>query len=78
MRPPCRSAKCKAEAVVFAHWPSAKGPVMACLPCASRALHTAEVMGFKLPLQPIDEEARAILLEELHAHQARVMLGSDE
>lgn len=51
---------------------------MACLPCASRALHTAEVMGFKLPLQPIDEEARAILLEELHAHQARVMLGSDE
>ncbi len=71
MGTPC---KCGAPALVFAHWPSASGPTACCLPCGSRAFEIARVMGFALPLQPVDAAARVALLEELSAHHARERL----
>ncbi len=41
-------------AFVAVYWPSGDGPIGMCVLCAARAAHIAQVMGFKLPVGPLD------------------------
>ncbi|KKL79497.1 hypothetical protein LCGC14_2014280 [marine sediment metagenome] len=67
----CCQDGCGVPAHLAVYWPSSKGPYAMCLPHAEWAHHVADVMGFKLPLGPIDP-----LLEPL-AKEVEETLGNE-
>ena len=62
----CCQDGCDTPAHLAVYWPSLDGPVLMCPSHAATAHHVADVMGFKLPLGPLDPllEPLAIEVEE--------------
>ena len=54
----CSAHQCPREAVLVVHKPG-KEPMPMCLPCACKALHVADVMGFELQASPLAVAERA-------------------
>ena len=73
VRPRCTTKGCGEEAVVRAYWPGQT--VIACFVHGAMAHQTASAMGFELKLEPVDEVARAQLVERLAAYRAITRLG---
>lgn len=52
----CGSSKCDGVAIAKVYWPGSE-PIPMCEPCASRARGVGDAMGFKVPVEPLTDDA---------------------